>query len=88
MIVEAMKTMNPILAPRAGTVSEICVRDTEPVEFGQTLSYHLLMFEKVLIANRGEIALRINRACKEMGIAHGGGAFHRRRRRDACAAGR
>ena len=27
------------------------------------------MIEKVLIANRGEIALRINRACKEMGIA-------------------
>src|SRR5881409_947460 len=27
------------------------------------------MFEKVLIANRGEIALRIIRACKEMGIA-------------------
>jgi acetyl-CoA carboxylase biotin carboxylase subunit len=27
------------------------------------------MFEKVLIANRSEIALRINRACKEMGIA-------------------
>ncbi len=27
------------------------------------------MFEKVLIANRGEIALRIHRACKEMGIA-------------------
>src|SRR6202047_3803994 len=26
------------------------------------------MFEKVLIANRGEIALRINRACHEMGI--------------------
>ncbi|HSZ74485.1 MAG TPA: acetyl-CoA carboxylase biotin carboxylase subunit [Rhizomicrobium sp.] len=27
------------------------------------------MFDKVLIANRGEIALRINRACKEMGIS-------------------
>ena len=37
LIVEAMKTMNPILAPRGGTVNEICVRDAEPVEFGQTL---------------------------------------------------
>ncbi|MCC7036229.1 MAG: acetyl-CoA carboxylase biotin carboxylase subunit, partial [Alphaproteobacteria bacterium] len=27
------------------------------------------MFKKILIANRGEIALRIVRACKEMGIA-------------------
>jgi len=37
LIVEAMKTMNPILAPRAGTVKEILVRDSQPVEFGQTL---------------------------------------------------
>jgi acetyl-CoA carboxylase biotin carboxyl carrier protein len=37
MIVEAMKTMNPIMAPRAGVVKEICVRDAQPVEFGQTL---------------------------------------------------
>ena len=27
------------------------------------------MFDKILIANRGEIALRIHRACKEMGIS-------------------
>jgi acetyl-CoA carboxylase biotin carboxyl carrier protein len=37
LIVEAMKTMNPITAPRAGTVREICVHDAQPVEFGQTL---------------------------------------------------
>lgn len=37
LIVEAMKTMNPILAPRAGTVKQICVSDAQPVEFGQTL---------------------------------------------------
>jgi acetyl-CoA carboxylase biotin carboxyl carrier protein len=36
-IVEAMKTMNPILAPRSGTIKEINVSDAQPVEFGQTL---------------------------------------------------
>ena len=36
-IVEAMKTMNAIAAPRGGTVKEICVTDGTPVEFGQTL---------------------------------------------------
>jgi acetyl-CoA carboxylase biotin carboxyl carrier protein len=36
-IVEAMKTMNPITSPRAGTVAEICVHDSQPVEFGQAL---------------------------------------------------
>ncbi len=36
-IVEAMKTMNPIPAPRAGTVMEISVGNGQPVEFGQTL---------------------------------------------------
>jgi acetyl-CoA carboxylase biotin carboxyl carrier protein len=37
MIVEAMKTMNPILAPRGGKVSEICIENGQPVEFGQSL---------------------------------------------------
>ena len=37
-IVEAMKTMNAISAPKGGTVKEICVADSTPVEFGQTLA--------------------------------------------------
>jgi acetyl-CoA carboxylase biotin carboxyl carrier protein len=37
MIVEAMKTMNPILAPRGGKISEICIENGQPVEFGQAL---------------------------------------------------
>ena len=36
-IVEAMKTMIPITAPKGGVIGEICVNDAEPVEFGQTL---------------------------------------------------
>ena len=36
-IIEAMKTMNPIAAPRSGKITEICVHDAQPVEFGQTL---------------------------------------------------
>ncbi|HEY2008658.1 MAG TPA: acetyl-CoA carboxylase biotin carboxyl carrier protein [Rhizomicrobium sp.] len=36
-IVEAMKTMNAITAPKGGTVKEITVTDGTPVEFGQTL---------------------------------------------------
>lgn len=37
LIIEAMKTMNPIPAPRAGTVLEIIVSDGQPVEFGAPL---------------------------------------------------
>ena len=37
LIVEAMKTMNPILAPRGGTIAEICIHDAQPIEFGQAL---------------------------------------------------
>lgn len=37
LIVEAMKTMNQIPAPRAGTVKQIMVEDAQPVEFGEPL---------------------------------------------------
>lgn len=37
MIVEAMKTMNQIPAPKAGTVTAILVEDGQPVEFGEPL---------------------------------------------------
>jgi acetyl-CoA carboxylase biotin carboxyl carrier protein len=37
LIVEAMKVMNPIPSPRAGTVTRILVRDRQPVEFGEPL---------------------------------------------------
>ena len=36
-IIEAMKVMNPILAPRAGTVKRILAEDAKPVEFGEVL---------------------------------------------------
>ena len=38
MIVEAMKTMNPIPAPRAGKVLEILAVNGQPVEFGEPLA--------------------------------------------------
>ena len=37
MIVEAMKTMNPIASPRGGVVKDILVQDAQPVEFGEAL---------------------------------------------------
>jgi acetyl-CoA carboxylase biotin carboxyl carrier protein len=37
LIVEAMKTMNPITSPRDGVVAEIVVGDAQPVEFGEPL---------------------------------------------------
>ena len=37
LIVEAMKVMNPITAPKAGTVTKIFVQNAQPVEFGEAL---------------------------------------------------
>jgi acetyl-CoA carboxylase biotin carboxyl carrier protein len=37
LIIEAMKVMNPIVAPRSGTVSQVLVLDAQPVEYDQPL---------------------------------------------------
>jgi len=37
LIIEAMKTMNQIPAPRSGTVTQILFEDAQPVEFGEPL---------------------------------------------------
>ncbi|MEM6464870.1 MAG: biotin/lipoyl-containing protein, partial [Pseudomonadota bacterium] len=37
MLIEAMKTFNPVDATQAGTVKQIIVGDAQPVEFGEPL---------------------------------------------------
>lgn len=37
MLIEAMKTFNPVRAPKAGQIVEICIPDKHPVEFGEEL---------------------------------------------------
>ncbi len=37
MLVEAMKTFNPIVAPKSGKIEQILVDDASPVEFGEAL---------------------------------------------------
>ena len=37
LIIEAMKTMNPVAAPVAGVVEKVIVKNETPVEYGQPL---------------------------------------------------
>ncbi|WP_397404797.1 acetyl-CoA carboxylase biotin carboxyl carrier protein [Phenylobacterium sp.] len=37
-IIEAMKTMNPVPAPRAGKIVQVLIDDAQPVEFGEPLA--------------------------------------------------
>ena len=38
LIIEAMKVMNPIAAPRSGVIKELLVQDAQPVEYEQPLA--------------------------------------------------
>jgi len=37
LLVEAMKTFNPITTPKSGTITSVLVEDSQPVEFGEVL---------------------------------------------------
>ncbi len=76
-IIEAMKLMNEIEAEVAGEIVKIHHESGQPVQYGEPALHHPAltaaapthrMFKKILIANRGEIALRVIWACKELGI--------------------
>ena len=78
-IVEAMKVMNPITAPKAGTGCENfrAKRPANRIWRSACDCRIVAMFKKILITNRGDVALRVLRACKELDIPSCGGSFDR-----------
>ena len=78
-IIEAMKLMNEIEAEVSGVIAKMFViqrqsrwnmacRCSASESVTPSSSNYISMFKKILIANRGEIALRVICACKELGI--------------------
>ena len=46
LIIEAMKVMNEIRAPRAGRIAQILVADAQPVEYGAMLDGDRVIFRR------------------------------------------
>ena len=95
LIIEAMKTMNQIPAPRAGTVTQILVEDAQPVEYRRAADHRRVTRASAAShvrknPHRQPRRDRAARAARLQGARHSDrrGAFDRRRRRHACAARR